>query len=98
MLITEQFVLLALDADGTPARGFSNQASAAVGVPGALVTELVQAGHLTVDDGRIGVTSTVPDDPILAGALEETARFEARSSSRGWGRSSARAGPRSSTA
>ena len=46
VLLAEEFVLLALDADGRPARGTSNQPAVAVGVTGALVTELVQDGHV----------------------------------------------------
>ena len=36
MLLAEAFALLALDPDGTVARGMSNQPAAAVGVTGAL--------------------------------------------------------------
>ena len=70
MLLAEDFVLLALDPDGTMARGTSNQPAAAVGVTGALVTELAQAGHLDLDDGRIRLTGTWPTHPLLAQALE----------------------------
>ena len=78
MLIAEAFVLLALDADGTPARGAANQSASEVGVTGALVTELVQDGHLTLHDGRIGVTGTVPAHPLLAQALENTAKLDGK--------------------
>lgn len=40
MLLAEEFVLLALDADGRNARGASNQQAASTGVTGALVAEL----------------------------------------------------------
>lgn len=59
--------MMALDPDGTVAR---SQSAAAVGVTGALVAELVHQGHLTVDDGRIDVTGTNPQHPLLIQALE----------------------------
>jgi len=40
-------------------------------VTGALVTELVRAGRLTVDDGRIHSTGTTPQHPLLVQALEK---------------------------
>lgn len=78
MLLAEEFVLLALDPDGTVARGMSNQPAAAVGVTGALITELVQSGHLAVDDGRIHLTGTRPDHPLLAQALDNVAPHEGK--------------------
>ena len=66
MLLAEEFVLLALNPDGTVARGVSNQPSAAVGVTGALVAELAIDGHLDLTDGRIRLTGTRPADPLLA--------------------------------
>jgi hypothetical protein len=69
---------LALDPDGTVARGISNQPAAAVGVQGALVTELAQQGHLELGDGRIRLTGTRPDHPLLAQALDNLAPHEGK--------------------
>ena len=65
MLLAEMFVLLALDADGRLARGSSTQPAVAVGVTGALITELALDGHLDLTDGRIRPGKTRPDDPLL---------------------------------
>ena len=73
VLLAEEFVLLALDPDGLPAHGLSNQPAAAVGVAGALVTELVQDGHVDVADGRIRLTGTRPTNPLLAEVLDNLA-------------------------
>jgi hypothetical protein len=73
MLIAEELVLLALHPDGTMARGASSQTAVAVGVTGALVTELALDGHLDVSDGRIRLTGTRPTHPLLAQALDHTA-------------------------
>lgn len=70
MLLAEQFVLLALDADGTVARGASNQPYAALGVTGALIADLVMEGHVDLADGRIRLTGTIPTNPLLAQTLE----------------------------
>ena len=78
MLIAEAFVLLALDPDGTVARGISNQPAAAVGVQGALVTELVQEGHVDLAGGRIRLTGTRPEHPLLAQALDNLAPHEGK--------------------
>lgn len=74
VLLAEEFVLLALDPDdGRPAHGLSNQPAAAVGVTGALVTELVQDGHVAIDDGRIRLTGTRPANELLAEVLDNLA-------------------------
>src|SRR4051812_16398935 len=73
MLLAEAFVLLALAPDGRPARGASNQATVAVGVTGALVTELALEHHLDVADGRIRLTGTRPGHPVLARTLDNVA-------------------------
>lgn len=78
VLLAEEFVLLALDPDGRPARGTSNQPAAAVGVTGALVTELVQEGHVNVDDGRIRLTGTRPANRLLAEVLDSLAAHEGK--------------------
>ena len=78
MLIAEAFVLLALDAEGRVARGASYQPYVAVGVTGALVTELIQLGHVDLNDGRIHLTGTRPAHPLLAGALDHLAPFEGK--------------------
>ena len=78
MLLAEEFVLLALDLDGRPAHGLSNQPAAAVGVTGALVTELVQEGHVDVADGRIRLTGTRPTNPLLAEVLDSLAVHEGK--------------------
>jgi len=78
VLLAEAFVLLALDADGSPAHGASNQPAAAVGVTGALVTELVQDGHVDLAGGRIHVTGTRPAQPLLAQALDNLAPHEGK--------------------
>lgn len=78
MLIAEEFVLLALDDDGTPARGTMNQSAAEIGVTGALLIELVLQGHVTLDGGRIGLTGTRPDHPMLAKALDNTEPHEGK--------------------
>lgn len=79
MLLAESFVLLALDPDGAPARGATTQSAAEVGVTGALLTELVQQGHLTLDDrGRIGLTGTRPDHPLLAQVLDNVAKHDGK--------------------
>lgn len=70
--------MLALDPDGTVARGTSNQYAAAVGVTGALVVELVQDGHLTLNDGRIHLTGTKPQHPLLVQALEGVKPYEGK--------------------
>jgi hypothetical protein len=79
MLLAEWFVLLSLNADGTPARGVANQYPQEVGVTGALVAELVWDGHVTIDDdGRIGLSGTVPEHPLLRQVLENVGQFEGR--------------------
>lgn len=78
MLLAEALVLLALDADGSPARGAANQPAAAVGVTGALVTELVQQGHLDLTDGRVHLTGSRPTHPLLAQALDNLAPHEGK--------------------
>jgi hypothetical protein len=78
VLLAEDFVLLALDPDGSLARGMSNQPNAAVGVTGALVTELALDGHLDLADGRIRLTGTRPTDPLLAQALDNVAPHEGK--------------------
>jgi hypothetical protein len=78
MLLAEAFVLLALRPEGTPARGRTNQAAVAVGVTGALVTELIQARHLRLDDGRINLTGTTPSHPLLAQVLENLKPYEGK--------------------
>lgn len=78
MLLAEAFVLLALDPSGTPARGYGNQTATAVGVTGALITELIQAGHLDVDDGRIRLTGTTPAHPLLRQVLDNVAPHEGK--------------------
>jgi hypothetical protein len=78
MLLAEEFVLLALDPDGKGARGASNQPAVAVGVTGALVTELALEGHLDLAGGRIHLTGTQPSNPLLARALENIEPHEGR--------------------
>jgi hypothetical protein len=78
VLIAEEFVLLALDPDGRPARGTSNQWAAAAGVTGALLTELVQDEHLDLAGGRICLTGTRPTDPLLAQVLDNVASHEGK--------------------
>ena len=78
MLLAEEFVLLALDADGRPAHGLSNQPAAAFGVTGALVTELVQQSHVDVADGRIRLTGTRPTNKVLAEVLDNLAAHEGK--------------------
>lgn len=69
MLIAEQFVLLTLDPDGSPART-GTRPYVKVGVTGALVAELETAGHLALDEGRIHITGTAPPaHPLLAAVL-----------------------------
>ena len=70
MLIAEAFVLIALDADGRVAAGPSKQHATAVGVTGALISELAQLGHLDLTDGTIHLTGSTPKSPLLAEALE----------------------------
>lgn len=78
VLLAEEFVLLSLDHDGRPARGKSNQPAAAVGVTGALITELVQDGHVDVADGRIRLTGTRPANQLLAQVLDNLATHEGK--------------------
>jgi hypothetical protein len=78
MLLAEEFVLLALDPDGKVARGASNQPSVAIGVTGALVTELALEGHLELAEGRIHLTGTQPSHPRLALALENLEPHEGK--------------------
>lgn len=78
MLLAEEFVLLALDPDGSPARGHSNQSTVALGVVGALVTELAQDGHVDLTDGRIRLTGTRPEHPQLGVTLDELGRHEGK--------------------
>ena len=78
MLLAEDFVLLSLDPDGTLARGMSNQSSVAVGVTGALVTELTQTGHLDLEGGRIHLTGTEPTHPLLRQALDNIEPHEGK--------------------
>jgi len=78
VLLAEASVLLALDPDGRLARGLSNQPAAAVGVTGALVTQLAQEGHVDLADGRIRLTGTKPTPPLLAQALENLAPYEGK--------------------
>lgn len=76
MLLAQDFVLLALNPDGSPARGASNQPAAAVGVTGALVTELVHQGHVDLVSGRIHVTGSRPLHPLLMQALDNLVPHE----------------------
>lgn len=90
MLFAEDFVLLALDPEGrvVPATllqrfhaGMPKQQMVAKGVECALVNELAHEGHLEIADdkyGRISLTGTVPEHPILARALEVMARHEGK--------------------
>lgn len=78
MLIAEEFVLLALDPEGTLARGGSYQPAAAVGVQGALITELAQGGHLDLADGRLHRTGSGPDHPLLAQVLDNVEPHEGK--------------------
>lgn len=78
MLLAEAFVLLALNPDGSPARGASNQSATAVGVTGALVTELVQQGHVDLADGRVHLTGSRPTHPLLAQALDNLVPHEGK--------------------
>ena len=75
-------MLLALDPDGTPARGRSMQPAIATGVTGALVAELALAGHVDLSDGRIRLTGTRPDHPLLARALDNLAPHKDKKLSR----------------
>jgi hypothetical protein len=78
MLFAEAFVLLALNPDGTVARGISNQPAAATGVTGALIAELATEGHVDLSDGRIHLTGTTPDHPLLAQVLANLAPHEGK--------------------
>jgi hypothetical protein len=78
VLLAETFVLLALDPSGTPARGYGNQAATAVGVTGALITELIEGGHLELNDGRIHLTGTLPPHPLLRQVLDNVAPHEGK--------------------
>ncbi|HWJ63646.1 MAG TPA: GPP34 family phosphoprotein [Acidimicrobiales bacterium] len=78
MLIAEEFVLLALTPDGTPARSTSYQNGYSNGVTGALLTELELQGHLSLDDGRIRITGTTPDHPLLRQVLDETRSLDGK--------------------
>lgn len=78
MLLAEQFVLLALDADGSPAKGYAHHAAAAVAVTGALVTELTLDGHVDLSDGRIRLTGSRPEHPMLARALDNLAPHDGK--------------------
>jgi hypothetical protein len=78
MLIAEAFVLLALKADGTPARGSSSSFAAGIGVTGALIAELVQQGHVQLPEGRIHVTATRPSHALLVQALENLVPHEGK--------------------
>jgi len=74
MLIAEELVLLALQPDGRLARGASTRSAVALGVTGALVTELAIDGHLDLTDGRIRPTGTRPQQPLLASSLDSVQR------------------------
>ena len=78
VLVAEHFVLLALDPDGSPARGHGNQTAVKIGVTGALIIELMQQGHLALDDGRIRQTGTLPNHPLLAQTLDNVGQFEGK--------------------
>lgn len=79
MLIAEELVLLALEPDGTNARGATNQPLVAVAVTGALVSELVLDDHVRLDDdGRIRLSGTWPDHPLLRQVLENVAPLEGK--------------------
>ena len=78
MLLAEQFVLLALDTEGTVARGTTNQPNAALGVTGALIAELARDGHVDLAEGRIRLTGTIPTDPLLAQTLENLRPHEGK--------------------
>lgn len=78
MLIAEEFVLITLEQSGTLARGASNHSAAATGVTGALITELAIDGHLDLTDGRIRLTGTRPDHPLLAQVLDNVAPHEGK--------------------
>ena len=73
LLLAEELVLMALAPDGRPARGVSKMPAVAVGVTGALITELAQDGHLDLSDGRIRLTGHKPVHPLLIQALDNLA-------------------------
>jgi hypothetical protein len=70
MLLAEAFVLLALNPDGTPARGLTAQSAVKLCVTAALLTALSQDGHLDLSDGRIRLTGTTPTHPLLQQVLD----------------------------
>lgn len=78
MLIAEEFVLLALDPDGTPARGASYQSATEVGVTGALISQLALQGHVDLAGGRVHLTGSRPEHPLLAQALDNLAPIEGK--------------------
>ena len=78
MLLAEDLVLLALAPDGSLVRGSTYQPAVAVGVTGALITELAQDGHVDLADGRIRLTGSRPTHPLLAQALDNLAPHEGR--------------------
>lgn len=78
VLLAEAFVLLALNPDGSPARGASNQPVVRLGVTGALVTELVQQGHVDLTGGRIHATGSRPNHPVLIQALDNLMPHEGK--------------------
>src|SRR5436190_930442 len=65
-------------ADGTPARGASNQQATQVGVTGALISELALQGHVDLADGRVRLTGTRPEQPLLAQVLDNLAPHEGK--------------------
>jgi Golgi phosphoprotein 3 (GPP34) len=78
VLIAEDLVRMALNPDGTLARGASYQPMVSLGVTAALVSELTLDGHVDVTDGRIHLNGSRPDHPVLARTYENLAPHEGK--------------------
>jgi hypothetical protein len=78
VLLAEGIVLVSLSPDGTLARGVMSQTAIGIAVTGALVADLVEAGHVTLPDGRVHLTGTRPTEPLLARTLDNLERHEGK--------------------
>ncbi|MFF3069687.1 GPP34 family phosphoprotein [Kitasatospora sp. NPDC057904] len=85
--IGEELMLLSLDDESGVAK---EAASAGWAVAGGILADLVLAGRVTVDDGRLAVADRTPTgDPLLDGRLDRLAEWaERKGAGRGAGKAS----------
>jgi hypothetical protein len=77
MLVAEDLALLAIGLDGEPARAGTILPAVSMGIAGALVHQLEQDGHVTLDDDlRIRTTGSQPRHELLVAELDVLRRHD----------------------